>query len=301
MRWLAVLLLIVTIGCGDSDVVEPPEPIVKPEPIQHEILEGIPIGMAEHFSELQEHMTQEEWNAFLKEIDDACNDEERYTYWENKLSAKALKAVKDFGTLLPPYRKKTKENLIRIAGLSMPGVRKVEFTNLSHGRQKVIYLKHDYTIVVELRGRIYETGMGATASADDFYTAEPDSFYDKRIYSMTERISDAWSNQWYREFIPRWEKGEFAGVNPKRIRQQPTEEELARVKDFFENEYIEPHFTGRHRVDLVIIYLDGMLNLLTPEHADLIVDIDDASQATPEQIAEYNRIHSPDAYDCVGE
>ena len=48
---------------------------------------------------------------------------------------------------------------------------------------------------------------------------------------------------------------------------------------------------------IVIDKADGLP--VEPKYKDWIVHIDDAPRAPSEQTAEYNRIHSPDAYDCV--
>ncbi len=54
---------------------------------------------------------------------------------------------------------------------------------------------------------------------------------------------------------------------------------------------------SEHTAYIVIDKADGLP--VEPKFKDWIIHIDDASRATDEQIAEYNRIHSPDAYDCV--
>ena len=54
-----------------------------------------------------------------------------------------------------------------------------------------------------------------------------------------------------------------------------------------------------HTAYIVVDKADGLPVEL--KYKDWIVHFDDAPRATDAQIAEYNRIHSPDAYDCVEE
>ena len=54
-----------------------------------------------------------------------------------------------------------------------------------------------------------------------------------------------------------------------------------------------------HAAYIVIDKADGLP--VEPKYKDWIVHFDDAPRAPSEQIAEYNRTHSPGAYDCVEE
>ena len=54
-------------------------------------------------------------------------------------------------------------------------------------------------------------------------------------------------------------------------------------------------------LELDIIILDENGFPKNPKYRGWVDDFDDTPRATDEQIAEYNRIHSPNAYDCVEE
>ena len=300
----AILISILIIGCGD-DAVEPPEPIVKPEPepIQHETPDSIPQKMADHFALLQEHMTQEEWNYFLGRVQKTCSGKvpgiSSNVNYESSLSENARKIIRLWsgaGKILPNTLN-TEENRIIMAGLAMPDVKRVE---LDSQYRRVLYLKNDYTIVIDVMYRVDNTGIGGGGSHGYHSTLdEHDYHWDKEVHCFAKQAFDAFGDQWSAKFYPRFDAGEFADVEDTRVRLQPTEEDIARLNDFFDNIYIEPHFFGRDNIDLVVLYFEaGTNSLLNPEHAHLTASYDDAPQATPEQIAEYNRIHSPDAYDC---
>ncbi len=320
---VVVLILLLVMSCSDSEpptrVIEPPEPAepemveserVPPERAQYEIPERIPQGLAEHFIDLQEHMTEFEWHLFLGEMKKTCDGRTPSSYFQaylkDDLSEKALNAIREFdkeGKLLPSELN-TKRGRIRAAGLVMPEVRTVEFVLTRSYEIKVVYLKHDYTIFIDLFGTVDKSGVG-TGRSGSWYSAanEFNALDEDGVHRTSELLSEAWEDQWFEEYIPRWLAGEFADVEPperERVRgiAIPTDAELERVREFFENKFMPPDIPKD--LDLLVIYWDQAGNLISPKDAaELIVDYDDAPQATDEQLEAYNHIHSPDAYDCV--
>ena len=315
---VVVLILLLVLSCSDSEpptqVIELPEPVAKPEPAEPEIVEservpperaqyeipdGIPRGLAEHFIDLQEHMTEFEWHLFLDQANNACDGRTHGLYTStilNDLSEQALNAIRQLGKegKLLPGKLNTKRGRIRVAGLAMPEVRRVEFEG---NETKVVYLKNDYTIIFELFGTVGKGNFGSGRSVSILSTTDGfDAQNNARVSFLAERIGEAWSEQWHGEFIERFKAGEF-DHEPVAVRGIPPEETLVRVRKFFNDRFRVPHIPGD--LDLVIIYLDEARNLLTPQHADIIVDFDDAPEATNRQLEAYNHIHSPDAYDCV--
>ncbi len=313
-----ILLSILIMSCGDSEpptqVFEPPEPISKAEPVEPEIVQAepvpperaqyeipsdIPLRLAEHFTELQEHMTEPEWHLFLDQANKACDGRTHGLYTrnlQNNLSEQALNAISKLGKegKLLPSELNTKRGRIRVAGLAMRDVRGVEFEG---NGTKVGYLMNDYTIIFELHGTVGKGNFGTGRAVSIFSaTDEFDVQNNARVSFLAERIGEAWSEQWLEEFVDRFKAGEF-DLEPVMVRGIPPKAALERVREFFNEKFRQPPIP--RDLDLVIIYLDEARNLLTPEHADLMLDFDDAPQATPEQLAAYNHIHSPDAYDCV--
>lgn len=315
---VVVLIFLLVMSCSDSEpptqVIEPPEPVAKPQPaegetaqpervpperIQYEIPAGIPQGLAEHFAGLQEHMTEFEWHLFLDQANKACDGQTHGLYTSTilkDLSEQALNAINQLGKegKLLPSELNTKRSRIRVAGLALPEVRGVEFEG---NGTKVVYLKNDYTVIFELHGTVGKGNFGSglalsILSATDGYDAQNYA----RVSLLAERIREAWSKQWHGEFVERVEAGEFDRERVA-VRGIPPKETLERVRIFFNGGFRVPPIPGD--LDLVIIYLDEARNLLTLQHADIIVDFDDAPQATAEQLEAYNHIHSPDAYDCV--
>ena len=325
---VVVLILLLVMSCSDSEpptqVIEPPEPVSKPEPAEPEMVEServppereqyeipsdIPFGLAEHFIELQEHMTEFEWHLFLGETKKTCDGRTYGLYTSailNNLSEQALNAIKQLGKegKLLPSELNTERSRIRVAGLAMPDVKEVASVVTRGDEIKVVYLKHDYTILIDLFGTVDKSGVGTGRSGSWYSAANEFNAHDEeRVHRISERLSEAWEDQWFEEYIPRLQAGEFAEVEPpERVRIRgiaiPTDAELARVREFFENKFMPPDMPKD--LDLLVIYLDQAGNLISPKDAaELIVDYDDAPQATDEQLEAYNHIHSPDAYDCV--
>lgn len=326
---VVVLIILLVMSCSDSErpkrVIDPPEPVAKPqleeletaqpervppERTQYEIPEGIPQGLAEHFIDLQEHMTEYEWHLFLREMKKTCDGRTSRSYFQaylnDDLSEKALNAIKQLdkeGRLLPSELN-TKRGRIRAAGLAQPDVKEVEFVVTRSDEINVVYLMHDYTIFIDLFGTVDKSGVG-TGRSGSWYSAanEFNAFDEERVHRTSELLSEAWEDQWFEEYLPRWLAGEFADVEPQereRVRgiAIPTDAELERVRAFFDNKFMPPDIPKD--LDLLVIYLDEAGNLISPKDAaDLIVDYDDAPQATAVQLEAYNHIHSPDAYDCV--
>ena len=78
-----------------------------------------------------------------------------------------------------------------------------------------------------------------------------------------------------------------------------SERVVERVRDFFNDKFIMPQIP--QDLDLFIVFLGPAYNPLRPEEVEGIwYNREDAPQATEKQLTEYNRVHSPDAYDCVG-
>ncbi len=312
---VVVLICVLVMSCGDSEppthIIDIPEPMAKPEPepAEYEIPSDIPPSLAEHFTELQEHMTESEWHLFLDEMNEACDGQPYALYTSNlrnDLSEKAVNAIEQLRKedKLLPRELNTHRSRIRVAVLAMPDVKHVEFVVISN-EIKVVYLKNDYTMIKDLFGTVDKSGV-STGRSGSLHSAtnEFNAFDEGRVYCISERISEAWEDQWFEEHVPRWQAGEFADVEPQRVRVRgiviPTEVELERVREFFDNKFRQPHIPKD--LDLLVIHLDEAGNLLSPEEAaDLIVDFDDAPQATPAQLEEYNREHSPLAYDCLEE
>lgn len=326
---VVVLILLLVLSCSDSEpptqVIEPPEPVAKPESAepdtaqpervpperaQYDIPEGIPQGLAEHFIDLQEHMTEFEWHLFLGEMKKTCDGRTPRSYFQaylkDDLSDNALNVIRQLdkdGKLLPSELN-TKRGRIRAAGLALPDVKEVQSVVTRGDDIKVVYLKHDYTILLDLFGTVDKSGVGAGRSGSWFSAANEFNAHDEeRVHRISERLSETWENRWFEEYMPRLKAGEFAEVEPperERIRgiAIPTDAELERVREFFENKFMPPDMPKD--LDLLVIYLDQASNLISPnDAAELIVDYDDAPQATDEQLEAYNHIHSPDAYDCV--
>ena len=326
---VVVLICVLVMSCSDSEpptqVIEPPEPVAKTEPeepeivqpetvpperARHEIPSDIPLGLADHFIDLQEHLTEFEWHLFLGEMKKTCDGRTPSSYLQaylrDDLSEKALNAIRQLGKegKLLPSELNTKRGRIRAAGFAMPEVKKVEFVVTGSYEIKVVYLKNDYTIFQDLFGTVDKSGV-ATGRSGTWYSAtnEFNAFDEERVHRTSELLSEAWEDQWFEEHLPRWLAGEFADVEPpERVRVRgiaiPTDVELERVREFFDNKFRPPDIPKD--LDILVIYLDDAGNLLSPKDAaDLIIDYDDAPQATAEQLEAYNQMHSPDAYDCV--
>ncbi len=304
-----VLLSVLVMSCGDDEesltviepaklVVEKPEPEVEVEPkeiIQHEIPEGIPQGLVEHFAGLQAHMTQEEWQLVLTQVDKVCNSSSGYFgVLERNLSEKALKALEQFRPLLPIERN-TVEARIRVMGEILPDV---HYAELERNGDKVVHHKHAYTAIINLDGVINSRGVGSGAGYMLRSSIGSNRIDDVRVSQVIGKVVDAWGVQWREEFHPRWKEGEFQG-KPIELRRSLATEDLRRVRKFFNETFRIPHIPND--LDLFIIYVDEAFDPLNPAEVEGVwFDREDAPRATREQLAEYNRIHSPDAYDCVG-
>ncbi len=304
-----VLLSVLVMSCGDDEesltVIEPAKPVVeKPEPeatvepkeiVQHEIPEDIPQELAEHFAGLQEHMTEEEWQLVLTQIDKACNSSGGFFgALERNLSEKALKALEPFRPLLPKERN-TVEGRIRVMGEILPNV---HYAELERNGAKVVHHKHAYTVIINLDGIVDSRGVGSGAGYSVRSSIGRNRIDDVRVSQVVDKLVDSWSEQWREEFHPRWKEGEFQG-KPIELRRSLATEDLRRVRQFFNETFKIPHLPND--LDLFIIYVDEAFDPLNPEEVKGIwYNREDAPQATEKQLAEYNRVHSPDAYDCVG-
>lgn len=309
MRVLAVLLLsVLAISCGDEEdipqVIEQHKPettnreVEERVPIQYEIPEDIPINLAEHFAGLQEHMTVEEWHLVLNQVNKACNGSVRYInhrILEDNLSDNALQALQKAEPLLPRERN-TDEGRIRALGGVLPDV---HFVELVRNGTKVVHHKHAYTVIITLDGIVDHrgTGSGTGVTMGGAVGSNPEDTV--HVEQIVDKIRNEWTRQWIEEFHPRFKVGEFQG-KPIELRRSVSIDDLRRVRKFFNNSFEIPKIPNNP--DLLIIYIDEAGDPLNRAEVEGVwFDREDAPRATQEQLAEYNRIHSPDAYDCVGE
>lgn len=319
MRYVVALSLILAIGCGGTEkVTEKSTPIVKPvatnQPVvrkTYEAPEGISQRMVDHFSELQEFVTEDEWSYFLDRVAKTCDGRVAgigsNVDWENRMSPETRQALNQWredGRILPA-KLNTRKNRIEIAGLAMPDVKRVEFI---HNGFTVFYVKNDYVSIVQLDGHVTKNGSVGSGSSGErlIGTDAHKPFINSDLDWLHRNITDAWHDQWREHFSPRAKAGEFTD-EISRVRGQLTHLEKARIHDFFHNKFELPDFPNKFKhgnVDLLMIYVDEDWDIISPkdpEVAKLMESVYDAPQAEPSEIAEYNRIHSPDAYDCVGE
>ncbi len=196
-----VLLSVLVMSCGDDEefltVIEPAKPVEKPEPeatvepkeiIQHEIPEGIPQGLAEHFAGLQEHMTEEEWQLVLTQIDKACNSSGGFFgALERNLSENALKALEQFGPLLPIERN-TVEGRIRVMGEILPDV---HYAQLERNGANVVHHKHAYTAIIHLDGAVYSRGVVSSAGSIVGSSIGSNRIDDVRVSQVVDKLVDS--------------------------------------------------------------------------------------------------------------
>lgn len=284
-----VLLSVLVISCGDEEdtlqVIEPPvnPEVEQKEPVQYEIPADIPKALAQHFAGLQEHMTAEEWHLVLDQVNKACNGSIRYINYrklENTLSDEAMQALRKVRLL--PTELNTDEGRIRAMGDILPDV---HYAELEHNGTKVVHVKNAYTVILRFDGMVNHKGDGSGTGYSIHVSAGSNLIDDGRVEQITDKMTDAWHRQWREEFHPRFEAGEFQG-KPVELRRSLANDDLRRVRNFFNNSFKIPHIPND--IDLLIIYIDEAGIPLNPDKAEGVwFDREDAPQATQEQLAEY--------------
>ncbi len=259
-------ILVMCLACSETESPIPieHEPVVQSEteiPIQYEIPAHIPLALAKRYANLQSDMTEPEFQASLQYIYDLCQGDLHHSVVDLHLQRAVSETAYNRAKDVP-HPAATYDDRSRILVASWFNNHNVKVAfDPDPTGLKVIYWRSKYIILLELYEGEPERGIGESSGPLGGPAAPLD-------HPMVAPILDQILEDWV-------EKGE---VNTPDVPDKHKREHVAYI---------------------VIDKADGLP--VEPKYKDWIVHFDDAPRATDEQIGDYNRTHSPGAYDCVEE
>ena len=259
-------ILVMSLACSETETPIPiePEPVVQSEteiPIRYEIPAHIPLALAKRYANLQSDMTEPEFQASLQYIYDLCQGDLHHSVVDLHLQRAVSETAYNRAKDVP-HPAATYDDRSRILVVSWFNNHNVKVAfDPDPTGLKVIYWRARHIILIELYDG--ERGRGWLVGNGPRGGPRAD-FHERKHKTVLGQIVGDWV-----------EKGE---VNTPDVPDKHKRE---------------------HTAYIVIDKADGLP--VQPKYKDWIVHFDDAPRATDEQIAEYNRTHSPSAYDCVEE
>ena len=258
----AILVMFLACSETESPIPKEPKPIVQSEteiPIRYEIPAHIPHALAKRYANLQLDMTEPEWQASLQYIYDLCQGDLHHTVIDLHLKRAVSEETYNRAKGVP-HPAATHDDRSRIVVASWFNNHNVKVAfDPDPTGIKVIYWRSKFIILLDLYEGEPERGIGESSGPLGGPAAPLD-------HPMVAGILNQITRDWL-------DKGE---VNTPDVPDKHKREHVAYI---------------------VIDKADGLP--VEPKYKDWIVHFDDAPRATDEQIAKYNRIHSPIAYDCV--
>ena len=259
-------ILVMCLACSETETPIPiePEPVVQIEteiPIRYEIPAHIPLALAKRYANLQSDMTEPEFQASLQYIYDLCQGDLHHSVVDLHLQRAVSETAYNRAKDVP-HPAATYDDRSRILVASWFNNHNVKVAfDPDPTGLKVIYWRSKYIILLEFSEGERAREWGVSNSPIGGRSAPLD-------HPMYAPVLDQILEDWV-------EKGE---VNTPDVPDKHKREHVAYI---------------------VIDKADGLP--VEPKYKDWIVHFDDAPRATDEQIGDYNRTHSPGAYDCVEE
>ncbi len=278
--FIMLLGLLIIISCGDSDdpdITLPTEYL--PPPVDQS-------PAAEFFKSFKDTLTDEEIEIFLENVETNCKEDDSSSSaltWRlrNRLSEKALTRIysNDDNIWTHQAAHLTTHDRLRVAAY----FKYQPADPYSRNYLKDVHFEHDYVIYQffdvfrfsEIIGDKNTRGWSGSTKYSESLQSYLDNFSDGGYLNLPDNLMPMEVKEVYKHIYNNWAN--------KGIIDVPQREDY---------------------IDLISYYLiifDQNDKLLFPVSERVVKHINDAPQATDAEIALYNRIYTPYAYDCVEE